>query len=89
MLVELSVVEQRYSAVREVLDDGATVVDVACRNGVTRQTVHEWLRNYAAWCPFRPVSEVGVGHGPSGPGRPRRWWAAREILDVAASWALP
>ncbi len=32
----------------EVLDDGATVTDVARRNGVTRQTVHEWLRNYAA-----------------------------------------
>lgn len=48
MLVELGVVEQRYAAVREVLDDGATVVDVARRNGVTRQTVHEWLRNYAA-----------------------------------------
>jgi transposase InsO family protein len=48
VLVELGVVEQRYAAVREVLDDGATVTDVARRNGVSRQTVHEWLRNYAA-----------------------------------------
>ncbi len=39
-------VEQRYAAVREVLD-GASVVDVARRNGVARQTVHEWLRKYA------------------------------------------
>ena len=46
MLVELGVVEQRLNAVREVLE-GATVVDVARRNGVARQTVHEWLRKYA------------------------------------------
>jgi transposase InsO family protein len=47
VLVELGLVEQRYQAVREVLD-GATVVDVARRNGVARQTVHDWLRRYAA-----------------------------------------
>ena len=47
MLVELGLVEQRYKAVMEVLD-GATVVDVARRNGVVRQTVHDWLRRYAA-----------------------------------------
>ena len=46
MLVELGLVEQRLMAVREVLD-GATVTDVAKRNGVTRQTVHTWLRSYA------------------------------------------
>ena len=40
-------VEQRYKAVLEVLD-GATVIDVARRNGVVRQTVHDWLRRYAA-----------------------------------------
>jgi hypothetical protein len=48
MLVELGLVEQRYRAVLEVLDDGATVVDVARRDGVARQTVHGWLRRYAA-----------------------------------------
>lgn len=47
MLVELGLVEQRYQAVLEVLNDGATVTDVARRYGVTRQTVHEWLRRYA------------------------------------------
>jgi hypothetical protein len=36
MLVELGLVEQRYKAVCEVLD-GATVTDVAQRNGVSRQ----------------------------------------------------
>jgi len=47
MLVELGLVEQRLKAVHEVLD-GATVTDVARRNGVTRQTVHTWLRRYAS-----------------------------------------
>ncbi len=47
MLVELNVVEQRYQAVLEVLNDGATVIGVARRNGVSRQTVHAWLKNYA------------------------------------------
>ena len=46
MLVELGLVEC-YKAVCDVLD-GATVVDVARRNGVARQTVHDWLRAYAA-----------------------------------------
>ena len=47
MLVELGLVEQRLKAVHEVLD-GALVVDVAARFGVTRQTVHVWLKNYAS-----------------------------------------
>jgi len=47
MLVELGLVEQRYKAVCEVFD-GATVTDVAQRNGVSRQTVHTWLRRYAS-----------------------------------------
>lgn len=46
MLQELSVVEQRYLAVREVLD-GAKVIDVATRYGVDRRTVHRWLLRYA------------------------------------------
>jgi transposase InsO family protein len=48
VLVELNLVEQRYQAVLEVLNDGATVTDVARRFGVARQTVHQWLRRYAA-----------------------------------------
>ena len=47
MLVELGLVEQRYRAVLEVLDEGASVTDVARRYGVARQTVHGWLRRYA------------------------------------------
>jgi transposase-like protein len=48
VLVELGLVEQRYQAVLEVVRDGATVTDVARRYGVARQTVHAWLRKYAA-----------------------------------------
>jgi transposase InsO family protein len=48
VLVELGLVEQRYRAVLEVLNDGATVTDVARRYGVVRQTVHVWLREYAS-----------------------------------------
>ncbi len=48
MLVELGLVEQRYAAVCEVINDGETVTAVAGRFGVTRQTLHRWLRRYAA-----------------------------------------
>ena len=48
MLVELGLVEQRYQAVLAVINDGATVTDVARRHGVARQTVYVWLRAYAS-----------------------------------------
>ena len=48
MLVELSVVEQRYQAVLAVVGDGVPVVEVAARFGVSRQAVHRWLRWYEA-----------------------------------------
>jgi len=47
MLAELSMLEQRYLAVREVLDTGATVTDVAARHGIDRRTLHRWLVRYA------------------------------------------
>jgi transposase InsO family protein len=47
MLVELSVVEQRYHAVMEVIS-GAPVTEVARRYGVSRQSVHNWLVKYRA-----------------------------------------
>src|SRR5580765_7153967 len=46
MLVEMSVVEQRYQAVLAVIRDGVPVVQVASRFGVSRQAVHRWLRWY-------------------------------------------
>ena len=46
MLIELGVVEQRHKAVLEVLA-GSSVVEVAERYGVSRQTLHRWLQKYA------------------------------------------
>jgi transposase-like protein len=46
MLVKLSVVEQRYHAVMEVISGGIPVVEVAERYGVSRKAVHAWLRRY-------------------------------------------
>jgi transposase InsO family protein len=45
MLWELSVTEQRYRAVLEVLA-GVPVTEVADRYGVSRQSVHAWLGRY-------------------------------------------
>jgi transposase InsO family protein len=46
VLLELTVTEQRCNAVMEVLRDGLTVTEVADRYGVSRQTIHGWLRRY-------------------------------------------
>lgn len=46
MLVELSVVEQRYQAVLAVIRDGVPIVQMARRLDVSRQAVHRWLRWY-------------------------------------------
>jgi transposase len=71
VLVELTVVEQRYRAVLEVLA-GASVTAVAARFGVSRQAVHRWLGWYAEdgglgraqprWVP-RPKREAFVNPG--------------------------
>ena len=70
MLVELTMVEQRYLAVREVLDTGASVTDVATRYGVDRRTLHRWLVRYerltdpgaevASGCEWLPTPTVFV-----------------------------
>ena len=39
--------DQRHRAALEVLEGGLSVVEVARRFGVVRQTVHVWLRDYA------------------------------------------
>ena len=46
MLVELSVMEQRYQAVLAVVQDGWKVTEVARRLGVSRQSVHAWIARY-------------------------------------------
>jgi hypothetical protein len=48
MLVELSVVEQRYHAVMEVIS-GASVTEVARRYGVSRQAVLGWHSRSLCW----------------------------------------
>jgi hypothetical protein len=47
VLVELGLLEQRYQTALAVLNEGATVTEVASF-GVTRQSVHRWLRHDAA-----------------------------------------
>ena len=70
-LVALSVIEQRYRAVLAVLD-GAGVSEVAAEIGVSRQSVHAWVRRYraaglagladrshrTAWCPHRASADA-------------------------------
>jgi transposase len=46
VLVELSVMEQRYQAVLAVVQDGWKVTEVARRLGVSRQSVHNWISRY-------------------------------------------
>jgi transposase InsO family protein len=46
MIRELSVQEQRYQAVLGVLVEGRSVTEVAQQWGVSRQSVHVWLRRY-------------------------------------------
>jgi transposase len=62
VLVELSVMEQRYRAVLEA-EAGCPVTEIAARHGVSRQTVHAWVRRYKAGglaaladCSHRPQS---------------------------------
>ena len=61
MLVELGVVEQRYRAVLEVVEDGAPATEVARRYGVARQT---GTHNY----PLRGIEPENDRSGGCGPG---------------------
>jgi len=81
MLVELRVGEQRYRAVWEVLE-GASVTEVARRFGVSRQSVHTWLRRYAA--------DQGLGDRSSRPyGCPHQMSPVVEARIVEIRWAHP
>ena len=71
MLVELNVVEQRYRAVLEVLNDGATVADVARRLGVAaadRARVVASVRGRRPGRVGRSQLEALVVPAPDGPG---------------------
>jgi transposase InsO family protein len=81
MLVELRVAEQRLRAVWEVLD-GASVTEVARRFGVSRQSVHVWLRRYAA--------DQGLGDRSSRPhGCPHQMSPATEAKIIEIRRAHP
>jgi transposase-like protein len=51
VLVERSVMEQRFEAVMAVVRNGLPVTEVAAKFGVSRQSVHAWIGRYEA---FRP-----------------------------------
>jgi transposase len=63
-LVALSVIEQRYRAVMAVLD-GAGVSEVAAEVGVSRQSVHAWLRRYRVAGLACQAPPKDVGRSPS------------------------
>ena len=60
MLLELTVAEQRFNAVMEVLRDGLTVIEVAERYGVSRQmcTAGCAAIGPAGWTPW-PTARIG------------------------------
>lgn len=77
MLVELSVMEQRYQAVLAVVQDGWKVVEVADRLGVSRQTIHNWIARYeqgslALADRPHPVSSCRSSRTPPARGIPER-----------------
>jgi transposase InsO family protein len=76
VLVELGLVEQRYQAVLEVLVEGRTVSEVARERGVTRQSVHRWLRRYAA------QGLAGLADLPSKPA------SCPHQMDPVVEWAI-
>jgi transposase InsO family protein len=46
MFMEISVMEQKYQAVLAVIRDGVSIIEVANRFSVSRQSVHSWLLRY-------------------------------------------
>jgi transposase-like protein len=73
VLVELSVMEQRYQAVLAVVQDGWKVVEVAERLGVSRQAVHNWIVRYEHGG-LIALTDRSRRRSPVGPiGRTRPW----------------
>jgi transposase-like protein len=76
ILVELSIMEQRYHAVMEVISD-APVTEVAGRYGVTRQAVHNWLAKHR--------TEAMMSSRPCADGSDLRAGAAAQTFLIAAN----
>jgi transposase InsO family protein len=102
MLRELRVSEMRYRAVLEVLD-GAVIGTVARRYGVSRQTVHAWLRRYARdgavlnledrssrphGCPHQIAPEVEARVLVLRDANPR-WGPTRIVYELAREGVIP
>jgi transposase InsO family protein len=99
-LVALSVIEQRYRAVLAVLD-GARVSEVALEAGVSRQSLHAWVRRYrmgglvglvdrshrTVSCPHRASAEVEAV--VCGLRRAHPTWGALRILHELMRAAAP
>ena len=79
MLVELSVMEQRYQAVMEVLQAHVPVTEVAQRYGVSRQAVHRWIRHYRSGG-IEPVR--WNAHATLQPASPRSRRRGGDLRDV-------
>ncbi|HEX3629519.1 MAG TPA: IS481 family transposase, partial [Candidatus Dormibacteraeota bacterium] len=89
---EMSVAEQRYQAVLDVIAEGRTVMDVAGQWGVNRRTVHRWLARYEAGgleelpdrshrperCPHQMSAEIEVVVLELR--RTHRYWGARRLV---------
>jgi transposase InsO family protein len=89
---EMSVAEQRYQAVLDVISEGRTVKDVAGQWGVDRRTVHRWLARYEAagleglpdrshrpeQCPHQMPAETEVVVLELR--RAHRYWGARRLV---------
>ena len=88
----MSVTEQRYQAVLDVIGEGRGVREVASQWGVNRRTVHRWLARYEAEgleglpdrshrperCPHQMPAEIEVLVLELR--RSRRYWGARRLV---------
>lgn len=94
--------EQRYQAVLAVIAEGSTVVEVASRFGVSRQTVHAWLGKYESGgleelgdrsrrprsCPHQMPAVVEARALEMRRARP--FWGARRIaFELAKAGVVP
>jgi transposase len=100
-LVELSVVEQRYRAVLDAAA-GVPVTEVADRFGVSRQSVHAWVRRYEQGglgglmdrsrrpgsCPHQVSAEVETAVCELRREHPR-WGPLRLVHELGRTGVLP
>jgi transposase-like protein len=91
MLVELSMVEQRYQAVREVLDSGATITEVAthygCR-GSRRSMAASYRSRFLMMFSARQMTNSGGrlrGKSPNSTVRGRLLQSVVEFESIAVS----